>query len=69
MSEPNYSAFCEALNSEGLEKAIDSVHLNDATLDAIRITTWENDAISGVILFRQIQTGLVLLSLLPEGFL
>ena len=42
MSDPNYSAFCEALNSEGLEKAIDSVHLNDATLDAIRITTWEN---------------------------
>lgn len=42
MSDPNYGAFCEALNSEGLEKAIDSVHLNDATLDAIRITTWEN---------------------------
>ncbi len=40
--DPNYDAFCESLSSEGLEKAIDSVSLNEATINAIRTITWEN---------------------------
>ena len=40
--DPNYGAFCASLSSEGLEKAIDSVSLNEATINAIRTITWEN---------------------------
>lgn len=40
--DPNYDVFCESLSSEGLEKAIDSVSLNEATINAIRTITWEN---------------------------
>lgn len=39
--DPNYGAFCASLSSEGLEKAIDSVSLNEATINAIRTITWE----------------------------
>ncbi len=41
-ADPNYSSFCSLLSSEGLEKAIDSVSLNVATVNAIRIITWES---------------------------
>ena len=41
-NDPNYGAFCASLSSEGLEKAIDSVSLNEATINAIRTITWEN---------------------------
>lgn len=41
-ADPNYDTFCASLDSEGLEKAIDSVSLNDATVKAIRTTTWES---------------------------
>lgn len=37
--DPNYDAFCESFSSEGLEKAIDSVSLNEATINAIRTIT------------------------------
>ena len=40
-NDPNYGAFCVSLRSDGLEKAIDSVSLNEATIKAIRTTTWE----------------------------
>lgn len=40
--DPNYGTFCALLSSEGLEKAIDSVSLNEATINAIRTITWEN---------------------------
>lgn len=40
--DPNYGTFCASLSSEGLEKAIDSVSLNEATINAIRTITWEN---------------------------
>lgn len=39
--DPNYGAFCASLSSDGLEKAIDSVSLNEETIKAIRTTTWE----------------------------
>lgn len=40
-NDPNYGAFCTSLSSVGLEKAIDSVSLNEETIKAIRTTTWE----------------------------
>lgn len=40
-NDPNYRAFCASLSSDGLEKAIDSVSLNEETIKAIRTTTWE----------------------------
>ena len=40
--EPNYNAFCASLDSDGLEKAIDSVPLNEATMKAIRTTAWKS---------------------------
>lgn len=40
--DPNYGAFCASLNSKGLEKAINSVSLNEATINTIRTITWEN---------------------------
>lgn len=40
-NDPNYVEFCESLSSDGLEKAIDSVSLNEETIKAIRTTTWE----------------------------
>jgi len=39
--DPNYGVFCASLSSAGLEKAIDSVSLNEETIKAIRTTTWE----------------------------
>lgn len=39
--DPNYGKFCASLSSDGLEKAIDSVSLNEETLIAIRTITWE----------------------------
>lgn len=39
--DPNYGAFCALLSSDGLEKTIDSVSLNEVTIQAIRTTTWE----------------------------
>ena len=39
--DPNYGAFCASLSSDGLEKPIDSVSLNEETIKAIRTTTWE----------------------------
>ena len=41
-ADPNYIAFCASLGADGLEKAIDSVSLNEATMKAIRTTTWES---------------------------
>lgn len=38
--DPNYERFCALLDSDGLEKAIDSVSLNEETLSAIRTITW-----------------------------
>ena len=40
-NDPNYGTFCTSLSSDGLEKAIDSVSLNEETIKAIRTTTWE----------------------------
>ncbi|MGN1280447.1 MAG: SIR2 family protein [Succinivibrio sp.] len=40
-NDPNYGKFCTSLRSDGLEKAIDSVSLNEETIKAIRTTTWE----------------------------
>lgn len=40
-ADPNYGVFCASLSSDGLEKAIDSVSLNEETIKAIRTTTWE----------------------------
>ena len=41
-ADPNYSTFCTLLDSDGLEKAIDSVSLKEATMNAIRTSTWES---------------------------
>lgn len=40
-SDPSYATFCSLLSSAGLEKAIDAVPLQNATINAIRTTTWE----------------------------
>lgn len=39
--DPNYGAFCASLSTDGLEKAINTVSLNEETIKAIRTTTWE----------------------------
>lgn len=41
-ADPNYNTFCASLDSDGLEKAIDSVSLNEATMKAIRTTVWKS---------------------------
>ena len=41
ISDPNYSAFCTAVNNSGLEGAIDTVNLLPETLKEIRRVVWE----------------------------
>ena len=40
-NDPNYEKFCTSLRSNGLEKAIDSISLNEETIKAIRTITWK----------------------------
>ena len=41
ISDPNYNAFCTAVDNSGLEGAIDAVHLLPETLREIRRVVWE----------------------------
>lgn len=40
-SDPEYKNFCSALDTLGLERAIDTVKLSEGTLDYIRKITWK----------------------------
>lgn len=39
--DPLYEDFCAQLDANGLEKAIDAIPLQDSTLQAVRMVTWE----------------------------
>ena len=41
ISDPNYNAFCTAVDNSGLEGAIDAVNLLPETLREIRRVVWE----------------------------
>lgn len=52
-SDPNYSAFCTAVDSLGLEGAIDNVNLRPETLQEIRSVVWEEVNVKDLLYFEQ----------------
>ena len=55
ISDPNYSAFCTAVNNSGLEGAIDTVNLLPETLKEIRRVVWETVNEKDLLYFDQHQ--------------
>lgn len=53
ISDPNYSAFCTAVDNLGLEGAIDSVSLLPETLQEIRSVVWEAVNVKDLLYFDQ----------------
>lgn len=53
ISDPNYSAFCAAVDNSGLEGAIDAVNLLPETLQEIRRVVWETVNEKDLLYFNQ----------------